>query len=170
MTSAAEYDATLRERFPDLTIAASDELDMPTIVVPGERIVAVLEFLRDEFGFTMLMDLSACDWLGREPRYHVNYHLYSMDSNVRVRVKVQLPDVPEPHVPSAVPAFAAADWHEREVFDFFGIVFDGHPELTRILLPDDWEGYPLRKDEPLGGVPTWFHGATVPPIDERGMA
>ena len=73
-------------------------------------------------------------------------------------------------VPSVTPMFPTADWHERETFDFYGIVFDGHPDLTRILLPDDWQGYPLRKDESLGGVPTWFHGATMPPVDERGMA
>jgi NADH-quinone oxidoreductase subunit C len=73
-------------------------------------------------------------------------------------------------LPSVIPLFPTANWHERETFDFYGIVFDGHPDLTRILLPDDWEGFPLRKDEPLGGVPTWFRGARMPPIDERGMA
>ena len=87
----------------------------------------------------------------------------------RMRVKVGLGDA-DATVPTVTPLFPTANWHEREVFDFYGIVFEGHPELTRILMPADWEGYPLRKDEPLGGVPTWFHGATMPPIDERGMA
>ncbi len=73
-------------------------------------------------------------------------------------------------VPSVTDLFPTANWHERETYDFYGIVFDGHPDLERILLPADWQGHPLRKDEPLGGVPTWFHGVTVPPIDQRGMA
>jgi NADH-quinone oxidoreductase subunit C len=70
-------------------------------------------------------------------------------------------------VPSLVPLFATADWHERETWDLFGVVFDGHPNLTRILLPDDWEGHPLRKTEGIGGVGTWYHGAFIPPVDER---
>jgi NADH-quinone oxidoreductase subunit C len=73
-------------------------------------------------------------------------------------------------VPSAVALFPTADWLERETYDFYGVVFDGHPDLTRILMPANWEGFPLRKDEPLGGVPTWYHGTTIPPVDQRGMA
>jgi NADH-quinone oxidoreductase subunit C len=87
----------------------------------------------------------------------------------RLRVKVGC-DEGDATVPSVTGLFPTANWHERETFDFYGIDFAGHPDLTRILLPADWEGHPLRKDEPLGGVPTWFHGATMPPIDERGMA
>ena len=70
-------------------------------------------------------------------------------------------------MPSLTPLYPAADWHEREAFDFFGVIFDGHPELTRILLPDDWEGYPLRKTEELGGVNTRYKGAFIPPVDKR---
>ena len=99
----------------------------------------------------------------------MSYELRSMEHEHRLRVKVGLSDE-DPHVPSVVPVFPTADWLERETFDFYGIVFDGHPHLVRILLPEDWEGYPLRKDEELGGVPTRFHGALVPPVDERGMA
>jgi NADH-quinone oxidoreductase subunit C len=75
----------------------------------------------------------------------------------------------DPHVPSVTALFPTADWHEREVWDLFGLVFDGHPDLVRILLPDDWEGHPLRKDEELGGVETRYHGAFIPPVDERTM-
>jgi NADH-quinone oxidoreductase subunit C len=84
-------------------------------------------------------------------------------------VKVGLSD-DDPTVPSITPLYPTANWHEREVYDFFGIGFEGHPSLTRILLPDDWEGYPLRKDEELGGVDTRFHGAFHPPVDTRTMA
>ncbi len=176
MNTAAEHDARLRERFPELDLSVTDALDMPTIVVPAARIVDVLTFLRDEAGFTMLTDLSACDWHGRQPRYHVNYHLYSLDSSGRARVKVELADEPEPHVPTATPVFAAANWHEREVFDFFGIVFDGHPDLRRILMPDEWIGHPLRKDYPVGGVPVEYRiepayvGENVVPRDTRPAA
>ena len=92
-----------------------------------------------------------------------------MEEKHRLRLKVGLPGE-DAQAPSVTPMFPTANWQEREVFDFYGIVFDGHPDLTRIMMPDDWEGYPLRKTEALGGVPTWFVGATMPPIDERGMA
>ena len=84
----------------------------------------------------------------------------------RLRVETTAPDE-DPHVPSVVPLYPAADWHERETWDMFGIVFDGHPFLTRILMPDDWVGHPQRKDYPLGGIPVEYKGATVPPPDQR---
>ena len=84
----------------------------------------------------------------------------------RLRVKVPLAEA-DLRVPSITGLFPAANWFEREVWDFFGIVFDGHPDLTRIFMPDDWEGFPLRKDEELGGVNTWFDGAFIPPVDKR---
>ncbi len=176
MSTVAEYEAGLRERFPDLALEVADGPDMPTVTVPAEQIVAILEFVRDEFGFTMLTDLSACDWHGREPRYHVNYHMYALDSNARLRLKVLLPDVPEPHMPSATPVFTGANWHEREVFDFFGIIFEGHPDLRRILMPDEWIGHPLRKDYPVGGVPVEYKiepayvGDNVVPTQARPAA
>jgi NADH-quinone oxidoreductase subunit C len=96
------------------------------------------------------------------------YHLRSPERNLRVRVKAGLPE-DDLRVASAVEVFPAAEWQEREVFDLFGVVFDGHPDLRRVLMPDDWEGHPLRKDHPLGGVPTQYKGATVPPPDQRGL-
>ena len=100
------------------------------------------------------------------PRLHVVYHLTSLTFRRRVRLEVAL-DVDDPHVPSVVEVYPTADWHERETWDMFGVVFEGHPNLTRILMPDDWEGHPQRKDYPLGGVPVEYKGAEIPPPDER---
>jgi NADH-quinone oxidoreductase subunit C len=97
---------------------------------------------------------------------HAVYHLLSITHNRRVRVEVTCPDG-DPHVPSTVSVYPTNDWHERETYDFFGIVFDGHPALTRIEMPDDWVGHPQRKDYPLGGIPVEYRGAEVPPPDER---
>lgn len=101
---------------------------------------------------------------GRE--LHAVYHLLSMTHNRRIRLEVTAPDN-DPHIPSVVGIYPTADWHERETYDFFGIIFDGHPALTRILMPDDWPGHPQRKDYPLGGVPVEYKGATIPPPDQR---
>ena len=101
---------------------------------------------------------------GRE--LHAVYHLLSMTHNRRIRLEVTAPDA-DPHIPSVVATYPTADWHERETFDFFGIVFDGHPALTRIQMPDDWPGHPQRKDYPLGGIPVEYKGGTIPPPDQR---
>jgi NADH-quinone oxidoreductase subunit C len=101
------------------------------------------------------------------PALWVVYELRSTVSHHRVRVKAGLAGDDAPHVPSITPMFPTANWQEREVFDFYGIVFDGHPNLTRILMPDEWEGYPLLKTEELGGVDTRYHGAFIPPVDRR---
>ena len=101
---------------------------------------------------------------GRE--LHAVYHLQSMTHNRRIRLEVSAPDS-DPHIPSVVPIYPTADWHERETYDMFGIVFDGHPALTRILMPDDWPGHPQRKDYPLGGIPVEYKGATIAPPDQR---
>ncbi len=97
---------------------------------------------------------------------HVAIHLLSMTHNRRIRVEVTAPDS-DPHVPSIVSIYPTADWHERETYDFFGIIFDGHPALTRIMMPDDWPGHPQRKDYPLGGIPVEFKGGTIAPPDQR---
>ncbi len=97
---------------------------------------------------------------------HAVYHLLSMTHNRRIRVEVSCPDA-DPHIPSVVSVYPTNDWHERETYDFFGIIFDGHPALTRIEMPDDWPGHPQRKDYPLGGIPVEYKGATIPPPDQR---
>jgi NADH-quinone oxidoreductase subunit C len=101
---------------------------------------------------------------GRE--LHVAYHLLSMTHNRRIRLEVTAPD-DDPHIPSVVSIYPTADWHERETWDFFGIIFDGHPALTRIMMPDDWPGHPQRKDYPLGGIPVEYKGGTIAPPDQR---
>ena len=104
------------------------------------------------------------DEAGRELR--AVYHLLSITHNRRLRLEVSAPDA-DPHIPSMTSVYPAANWHERETWDFFGIVFDGHPALTRIEMPDDWLGHPQRKDYPLGGIPVEYRGTKVPPPDER---
>lgn len=97
---------------------------------------------------------------------HSVYHLLSITHNRRIRLEVSVPDS-DPHIPSIVSVYPMADWHERETWDMFGILFDGHPALTRILMPDDWQGHPQRKDYPLGGIPIEYKGAWVPSPDQR---
>ena len=101
---------------------------------------------------------------GRE--LHAVIHLLSMTHNRRIRVEVTCPESDQ-HIPSVTGVWASADWHERETWDMFGILFDGHPAMTRILMPDDWPGHPQRKDYPLGGIPVEYKGATIPAPDQR---
>ena len=156
----------LRRRFDDVLVAR----DEVTVTVERERILDALLYLRDEedLRFTWLSDVSCTDWPGREPRIWMAYHLATRDLSVRVRVKAGLPE-DDLRLPSVTPVFPAANWQEREVYDMFGVRFDGHPDLRRILMPNDWVGHPLRKDHALGGVPTQYKGAFVPPPDERAL-
>ena len=118
-----------------------------TALVDAERIEAVMRFLRDEADFDMLMDVTAVDYLGQTPRFEVVYHLYATGPNRRLRIKARVAEE-TPEIASVVPLYASADWMEREVFDLYGIRFDGHPDLRRILLYEEFEGHPLRKDYP----------------------
>ena len=143
-----------------------DEL---TLDVRREHLVAVARTLRDDpaLRFEMCLGVSGVHYpeeTGRE--LHAVYPLMSITHGRRLRVEVAAPDA-DPHVPSLFSVYPTTDWHERETYDFFGIVFDGHPSLTRIEMPDDWVGHPQRKDYPLGGVPVEYHGAEIPPPDER---
>lgn len=140
-----------------------------TYHVRREHLVGFMRTLRDEpsLRFEMCLGVSGAHFpeeTGRE--LHAVYPLLSYTHNRRVRVEVAVPDA-DPHIPSIVAVHPSNDWHERETWDFFGIVFDGHPALTRILMPDDWPGHPQRKDYPLGGIPVEYKGAEIPPPDER---
>jgi len=140
-----------------------------TFHVRRERLPEVAAKLRDEPGlaYELCTGVSGVHYpaeTGRELR--AVYHLLSITHNRRVRLEVTTPDE-DPHIPSLVDVYPALDWHERETWDFFGIIFDGHPSLTRIEMPDDWKGHPQRKDYPLGGIPVEYRGTKVPPPDER---
>jgi NADH-quinone oxidoreductase subunit C len=122
-----------------------------TVFVPRESIVDVCTFLKAGHGFDMLADLCGCDRGPEEdPRFEVNYHLFSTKHHNRLRLKVLLSE-DDPHVATVTPIWKTADWHERETFDLLGVIFDGHPDLRRILLPSDFDGHALRKDYPLRG-------------------
>lgn len=143
-----------------------DEL---TLDVRREQLIPVAQTLRDHPGlrFELCLGVSGVhypDDVGRE--LHAAYPLQSITHNRRIRLEVAAPDA-DPHIPSLFGVYPTTDWHERETYDFFGIIFDGHPALTRIEMPDDWVGHPQRKDYPLGGIPVEYHGAEIPPPDER---
>jgi NADH-quinone oxidoreductase subunit C len=140
-----------------------------TYYVRREHLVALCRILRDDpaLRFELCSSVSGVDY-GTEvaQRLHAVYHLTSMTFRRRVRLEVAV-DIDDVHVPSVVEVYPTADWHEREAWDMFGIIFDGHPALTRILMPDDWDGHPQRKDYPLGGIPVEYKGAEIPPPDQR---
>jgi NADH-quinone oxidoreductase subunit C len=140
-----------------------------TFYVRRERLPEVAKALRDDpaLSFELCSGVSGVHYLedpGRE--LHAVYHFLSITHNRRVRLEVSAPDA-DPHIPSLTGVYPTCNWHERETWDFFGIIFDGHPALTRIEMPDDWRGHPQRKDYPLGGIPVEYRGATIPPPDER---
>ncbi|TAK70115.1 MAG: NADH-quinone oxidoreductase subunit C [Actinomycetota bacterium] len=140
-----------------------------TFHVRREHLLAFATSLRDDAAlrFEMCSGVSGVHYPGDTGReLHAVYHFLSITHARRIRVEVSCPDA-DPHVPSIVSVYPTNDWHERETFDFFGIVFDGHPALTRIQMPDDWPGHPQRKDYPLGGIPVEYKGATIAPPDER---
>jgi NADH-quinone oxidoreductase subunit C len=143
-----------------------DEL---TLHVRRELLPQVARRLRDEpqLRFELCLGVSGVHYpqeTGRE--LHAVYPLQSITHNRRLRLEVAAPDT-DPHIPSLYDVYPTNDWHEREAYDFFGIIFDGHPSLTRIEMPDDWHGHPQRKDYPLGGIPVEYKGAQIPPPDER---
>jgi NADH-quinone oxidoreductase subunit C len=142
--------ARLSALMPDVPLTAGAETDQPTIHVPAGQLVSVMRTLRDtpELEFAFLADLTAVDWWPTQPRFEVVYHLASFARAYRLRVKVRVPEGTA-SVSTLKDVWPSADWLERVVWDLFGIVFDGHGDLRRLLMPDDWEGHPLRKDYPV---------------------
>ena len=158
----------LRERFGDAVLEVVEHRGETTVAVVPERIEALCLALRDEpsLRYNFLADITAVDWLEREPRYDIVYHLLSLDTRAVVRLKTRAGDetTPEPEIPTVTNVWPAANFYEREIFDLFGVHFAGHPNLTRIMMPPDWVGHPLRKDYPLTGIhlpePHW--GGQIP--------
>lgn len=152
MTEASAAADRLKEAFPEAVLEVRVFRGETAVVVRREDLLQVGGFLKDEpdLAFDYLTLLSAVDLSPQEPRFEVVYQLYSMRYGRRLRLKVRLPSE-DPVVDSVVPLWPTANWHEREAYDLMGVEFRNHPDLRRILLPDDWEGHPLRKDFPLLG-------------------
>jgi NADH-quinone oxidoreductase subunit C len=161
---AADLAERVRARYPDVVVARGEA----NLTLGRDELLDALGSLREdpELRLDLLCSVTATDRPGRAPRFWVAYELYSLEHRHRLRVKVGLAEE-DPTVASVTALFPTADWLERETYDFYGIVFEGHPDLRRILLPDDWEGWPLRKTEELGGVDTRYEGAFIPPVDRR---
>lgn len=143
----------IKEKFPDEVVEVTNFRDQVSVIVKRDRILDICRYLHDEptLSFNHLKDLCGVDYLGKkEPRFEVVYNLYSVRYRHRIRIRAQVP-ADGPIIKTVTSIWAGANWHERECFDMFGIVFTGHPDLRRILMPEDWEGYPLRKDYPLKG-------------------
>lgn len=139
-----DFPARVRHAFPALALSFKSYLGQNFIEAPAPAIADLLSHLRQHEQFDMLTDLTAVDYPTRAARFEIIYILYSLGRNERIRVKVHA--ALDQDVPTATDIHAAANWLEREVFDMFGIRFSGHPDLKRILLPEDWQGYPLRKE------------------------
>jgi NADH-quinone oxidoreductase subunit C len=144
----------LRDAHADAVLDTVFFRDKGAIHVAPATIVEVLETLRAK-GFSRLMSVHGVDYYPEEPRFGVQYELLDMQTVDRLTVKLRVP-LSDPHVPSVTPRWPTADFQEREVYDMFGVVFDGHPDLRRILMPEDYEGHPQRRDFPIGGEPVFF--------------
>ena len=152
MDSTAIID-TLTRLVPNASYEVGKSVDFPTIYVPADRLLATAMALRDtaSLRFNVLIEVTAADYLPREPRFEVVYHLLSIPNRQRLRLKVSVAGsaAGEGIVPTLQSVWPGAGWPEREVWDMFGIVFEGHGDLRRLLMPEDWEGHPARKDYPV---------------------
>jgi len=143
----------IKERFPEEVLDVREFRGQVSITLKKERILDIFRYLHDDPDLFLdyLVDVCGADYLGKkEKRFEVVYHLYSIKHRHAVRIKAEVPG-DKPSIDSVMPIWTGANWHEREAYDLYGIVFMGHPDLRRVLLPEDWEGHPLRKDYPLEG-------------------
>jgi len=163
----------VRKRFPQAVVEMVEFRGEQTIVLVPEQLAAVCTYLQKQHQYTFLSSVTAVDWLERVPRYDVVYHLLSIPRRSELRLKVRVGQRREEHpsVPTVVGVWPGANWYEREVYDLFGITFAGHPDLRRILMPNDWTTYPLRKDYPLTGfdLPEPHWGGQVPYDSDPGV-
>ncbi len=153
---------------PGVPLEVREEKGEDVVETTREGLLPVMLYLktREENPLDFLEDIAVVDWFPREPRFQVSYQVSSLSSGSSVRVVVRVPSE-DPRVPSLTQLWPGANWLEREQYDFFGVVFEGHPDLRRIIMPEDWEGHPQRKDYPLGGVRVEFRSGLVPPPDAR---
>ena len=140
----------LKEKYASSVIEVKEFRGEVTVTVKKEDIVAICRYLRDELRYNLLTDVTAVDYLGKEPRFMVVYNLYSIPNKDRLRVKAPVAEG-DCTIDTVTTLWDSANWVERETYDLFGITFVGHPDLRRILMTDDWVGHPLRKDYPLQG-------------------
>lgn len=142
----------LKEKFPQAVEETVYFRSEHTVRIAREHLLEVSRFLKEdpEYGFNFLSDLCGVDYMGREPRFEVVYHLYSMEHKHRLRMKVSLSEL-DLTIPTVTPVWKTANWHERECFDLLGIIFTNHPDMRRILTPEGFTDHPLRKDFPLRG-------------------
>jgi len=160
MTTDVDVTTAVKQQFPSATPRAS--LDCPAFNVPANDAPAVLGHLRDTQGYDFLMDVTAVDWSAeKSPRFTVVWHLYSSTRHNYVRLAADCASDTEPAMPSVTALWPGANWHEREIFDMFGIKFDGHPDLRRILMWDAYPYFPLRKEFPLAGRPAEMSDADI---------
>ena len=168
MTTDVDLPTAVSQKFPSATPRPS--LDCPAFNVPPADVVAILRYLRDELGYDFLMDATAVDWSAeKSPRFTVVWHLYSSTRHNYVRLAADCADDASPTMPSATPLWAGANWLEREVYDMFGIRFDGHPDLRRILMWDGYPYFPLRKEFPLAGLPADLPDAEIAAETKSGL-
>jgi len=149
--SSFEDAAGADQALPGAIVSGKLDRGEVTLIAEAAQNVAVLRYLKAEWKYERLSSVTAVDWFPAEPRFEVVYHLHSIARNQRIRVKCKVSGK-NPEIESATAAYLSANWYEREVFDLFGIRFLNHPDLRRILLPEDWEGHPLRKDYPKTGT------------------
>jgi NADH-quinone oxidoreductase subunit C len=140
----------LKEKHPSSILDVKEFRGEVTVTVKKEDVIEICNFLKKELQYNLLTDVTAVDYLGRDPRFMVVYNLYSIPNKDRLRVKAPVAET-DATIDSVIPVWTTANWLERETFDMFGIVFKNHPDLRRILMTDDWVGHPLRKDYPLQG-------------------
>ena len=165
---AAKTVEAVRATFGEAVLEVAEHRGETTILVPAEKVPAVAKLLRDDpaLRYNFMADLTAVDWPERELRFDVVYHLLSMETRAVIRLKTRVGQAGEEHpaVPTVSTIWPTANWYEREVYDLFGITFTGHPDLRRLVMPEDWTSHPLRKDYPLTGVelpePHW--GGQIP--------
>lgn len=166
LEGALEEQGLVPENTIEKTVVDRGEL---TFHIAREYLPTVARTLRDDpaLRFELCTGVSGVHFPGDKGReLHAVYHLRSITHGRLIRLEVSTPD-DDRHIPSLVAVYPTNDWHEREAYDFFGLVFDGHPALTRIMMPDDWQGFPQRKDYPLGGIPVEYKGAQIPAPDQR---